>query len=460
MALTTVPLLFVLVGLTFYIVLAGADFGAAIWQITAEQTPEGRRIRDFAHNVMAPVWEANHVWLIFVLTVTWTAYPGAFGSIASTLSVALILAALGIVIRGAAYAVSAGASGPWQVRELDIVSALASIVTPFALGACLGGIASGRVPYGNAEGDLVSSWLNPTSVVIGALAIAISAYLAAVYLCDDAQRREEHDLVAPYRRRALGAGTVAGLLAVAGLVVLDSDAHPLYRELVAGPGLPAVIVSGASGVAALGLVLLRRFQVARHAAALAVAAIVAGWALAQQPRLLPGLTVDQAAAPHGTLIAVVVAVAAGGVVVLPSLLLLAATEHRRPAGLRRTRRRRRRRSRAGSRSRLHREAPSGPLRGPRRRLPARRLRVPDRRRGGLGPRDRRDDAARGDRVRPGGHRARTARRRCSLRTAPLRPRDRRHATYARAATVSNSRSGPSSCSSTWSTSWRSRSRRT
>jgi cytochrome bd ubiquinol oxidase subunit II len=320
--LTAVPLVFVLVGLTFYIVLAGADFGAAIWQISARQTQEGRRIRDFAHNVMAPVWEANHVWLIFVLTVTWTAYPAAFGSIASTLSIALILAALGIVIRGAAYAVSAGASRPRQVLDLDVVSALSSIVTPFTLGACLGGIASGRVPYGNAKGDLVSSWLNPTSAVVGALAIAISAYLAAVYLSDDAQRRGEHDLVAPYRRRALGAGALAGLLAVAGLVVLHRDAHPLYRELVAGAGFPAVIVSGAAGVAALGLVLRRRFLLARYAAALAVAAMVAGWALAQKPRLLPGLTVDQAAAPTGTLIAVVVAVAGGAVVVLPSLLLL------------------------------------------------------------------------------------------------------------------------------------------
>src|SRR4051794_33453292 len=247
MALTAVPLLFVLVGLTCYIVLAGADFGAAIWQITAPQTRDGRRIRDFAHNVMAPVWEANHVWLIFVLTVTWTAYPAAFGSIASTLSIALIVAVLGIVIRGAAYAVSAGTSGPRQVRKLDFVSAISSIVTPFALGACFGAIASRRVPYGQAQGDLVSSWLNPTSVVIGALAIAISAYLAAVYLCDDAQRRGEHDLVAPYRWRALGAGTAAGLLALAGLAVLHRDAHPLYRELIAGPGLPAVIASAAAG---------------------------------------------------------------------------------------------------------------------------------------------------------------------------------------------------------------------
>ena len=322
MALTAAPLVFVLVGLTCYIVLAGADFGAAMWQITAPQTREGRRIRDFAHNVMAPVWEANHVWLIFVLTVTWTAYPAAFGSIASTLSIALIVAALGIVIRGAAYAVSAGTSGPRQVRDLDFVSAISSIVTPFALGACLGGIASGRVPYGKAHRDLVSSWLNPTSAVVGALAIAISAYLAAVYLCDDAQRRGELSLVAPCRRRALGAGTVAGLLALAGLGVLQRDAHQLYRELIAGPGLPAVIVSGVAGVSGIWLLLRRRFQLARLAAALAVAATVAGWALAQQPQFLPGLTVEQAAAPRATLIAVIIAVAGGGTVVIPSLVVL------------------------------------------------------------------------------------------------------------------------------------------
>src|SRR3954466_6674268 len=91
MSLESIPLVFVLVGLALYIVLAGADFGAAIWQVTAPRSPQGRNVRDFAHNVMAPVWEANHVWLIFVLTVTWTAYPAAFGSIASTLSIALIV---------------------------------------------------------------------------------------------------------------------------------------------------------------------------------------------------------------------------------------------------------------------------------------------------------------------------------------------------------------------------------
>jgi len=321
-ALADVPMVFILVGLVFYIVLAGADFGAALWQVTAPRTPAGQRLRDLAHDAMAPVWEANHVWLIFVLTVTWTAYPAAFGSIASTLAVALSVAAFGIIVRGAAYALSSGTADPREIRRIDQASAISSFLTPFALGACIGALATGRVPYGNAKGDLFSSWLNPTSIFIGVLAVVFSAYLAAVYLSADAVRHGQHDLVEPFRRRALGAGTLAGALSVAGLVVLHDDAHGLYRDLVAGAGLPAVIVSVLAGAATLGLVARRRFEPARYGAALAVTAIVAGWALAQQPRFLPGLTIEQAAAPHDALVAIIVAVVGGAIILFPSLTLL------------------------------------------------------------------------------------------------------------------------------------------
>jgi len=321
MSLSEVPLLFVLAGLALYVVLAGADFGAALWQLSAPRTPAGERLRTLAHDAMGPVWEANHVWLIFVLTVTWTAYPAAFGSLASTLSIPLSVAAFGIIVRGAAYAMSSGTADPRELRRIDTASAISSVLAPFALGACVGALASGRVPYGNAAGDLWSSWLSPTSILVGAAAVVFSAYLAAVYLCADAVRRGQPDLVAPFRRRALGAGAVAGALAVAGLVVVHGDAHPLYRGLVTD-GLPAVVVSVLAGGATVALVLARRFEPARLTAALAVAAIVAGWALAQQPRFLPGLTVDQAAAPHDTLVAIVVAVLAGGAVLFPALGLL------------------------------------------------------------------------------------------------------------------------------------------
>jgi cytochrome d ubiquinol oxidase subunit II len=322
MHLYEIPLIFVLAGLVLYTVLAGADFGAGFWQLTAGSGPRGERIRDHAHHSMATVWEANHVWLIFVLTVFWTTYPTAFGSIASTLSVALFVAGGGIIFRGAAYALRAGTTSAREVRLVDTVSALSSILTPFALGAAVGGIASRRVPVGNAAGNLITSWTGPTSILIGVLAVATSAYLAAVYLAADAARLGEDELEQRFRARALGAGLAGGAIAVGGLAVLHADAHPLYHQLLDGDGLPALIVSVLAGLATLGLVWARRLQPARYTAALAVAAIIAGWALAQRPFLLPGLTIRQAAAPHETLVAVIVAVLVGGAILFPSLGLL------------------------------------------------------------------------------------------------------------------------------------------
>src|SRR5205085_1308396 len=154
-----------------------------------------------------------------------------------------------------------------------------------------GGIASGRVPVGNAAGGLFSSWLNGTSILIGVLAVATGAYLAAVFLSGDSARAGDDELAAAFRRRALASGVVAGAVAFGGFFVLRADAHALFHQLVAGRALPALVVSAVGGVVTLGLVWLRRFEPARYTAAVAVAAIVAGWALAQSPRLLPGLTV-------------------------------------------------------------------------------------------------------------------------------------------------------------------------
>jgi cytochrome bd-type quinol oxidase subunit 2 len=252
------PLCFVLIGLVLYVVLAGADFGAGFWQLLA-RGPRGARIRDHTHHAMAPVWEANHVWLIFVITVTWTAYPTAFGAIASTLSVPLFIAAVGIILRGASYALRAGASTARETRTIDTVFAVSSVLTPFALGTMIGAIASQRVPVGNAAGHLFSSWLNPTSVTVGVLAVATSAYLAAVFLAADADRAGDAELVADFRTRALAAGLVAGMIALGAFAVLHSDAHRLYERLLRGDALVAVIVSALAGLATLELVRRRGF---------------------------------------------------------------------------------------------------------------------------------------------------------------------------------------------------------
>ena len=322
MHLYELPLLFALIGLAFYTVLAGADFGAGWWQLAAGKGPDADSIRNHAHRAMGPVWEANHVWLIFVITVVWTAYPVAFGSIASTLSIPLFIAAVGIIFRGTAYALRAGASTKRELSAIDTAFALSSILTPFALGAVIGGIASLRVPVGNAAGDPWTSWLNPTSILIGVLAVVTAAYLAAVFLCADAARLGDPELERKFRTRALAAGLVSGAIALAGLPVLRFDAEPLYYRLLEGRGLIGLIASIVAGCATLALVWWKRYEASRYTAALAVAAIIAGWALAQSPVFLEGLTVREAAAGRETLVAVVVAVLAGAVILFPSLALL------------------------------------------------------------------------------------------------------------------------------------------
>jgi len=321
MALACLALM--MAGLTAYGLLAGADFGAGFWDLTAGGARRGGGVRGMVKRSMSPVWEANHVWLIFVLVIFWTAFPKAFGSVTSTLYVPLFGAVVGIVLRGTAFALRGEAATIGETRALGAVFALSSVVTPFFMGTALGGIASGRVPVGNAAGDPISSWVNPTSLLVGALAVATGAYLSAVFLTGDSHRAELPDMVAAFRRRAFGAGAVAGLLTLGGLAVLNSDAPRLFDGLTSGAGLAAAIVSGLAGAATLALLWLGRFFLARFTAALAVVGVTAGWAFAQRPDLLPGaLTLDQAAAGDATLTALLVTVAGGMVLLVPSLWLL------------------------------------------------------------------------------------------------------------------------------------------
>jgi cytochrome bd ubiquinol oxidase subunit II len=323
--LADVPMVFILVGIAAYTVLSGADFGAGLWTLV----PGGGRAgaaatRDHTRHAIGPVWEANHVWLIFVLTVAWTCYPGAFGSIVSTLAVPLLIAAIGIIFRGTAYALRSQFSRDEEhgVRLVEYLFALSSVLTPFALATVIGAIATGRVPVGNARGDLVTSWLNPVSVLAGVLAVAFSGYLAAVYLAADARRLAERALVHDFRIRALASGVVAGGLALAGLLVIRVSAVSLWHGLTSGLGLALVLLSALAGVVTMVLVFFERFGPARVSAALAVAAVIAGWAAAQSPLVLPGLTVAEAAAGRSTLIATIVGVAVGAVVLVPSLAVL------------------------------------------------------------------------------------------------------------------------------------------
>lgn len=311
------------VGLTAYVVLAGADFGAGLWDLTAGGARRGGPIRGLIQRSMSPVWEANHVWLIFVFTLLWTAFPVAFASAASTLYVPLTVAAIGIIFRGTAFALRGEAATIGEARVLGGLFATSSVLVPFALGSAVGAVASGRVPVGNAAGDPISSWLSPTGVLIGLLSVATGAYLSAVFLSADAERTGRPELVEACRRRAIGAAVVAGTIAFAGLFVLHADAPRLFHDLTRGPGLVLVVLSATSGVVTLALLRLAHVHAARFTAAAAVACLVAGWAVAQSPQMLPpGLTIQEAAAGPATLQAALIAAGIAVLVLGPSLLLL------------------------------------------------------------------------------------------------------------------------------------------
>jgi cytochrome bd ubiquinol oxidase subunit II len=316
------------VGVTLYAVFGGADFGAGFWTLVAGGGERGKRARALIDWAIGPVWESNHVWLIFILVVLWTAFSEAFASIMSTLFIPLSLAALGIVLRGAGFAFHRVAARASARRLATGAFALSSVLTPFFMGTVAGAVASERVPIGNAKGDPVTSWLNPVSLVIGVLFVAAGAYLAAVFLASDARRFGDPVLERYFVVRALGAAVAAGVVAVAGIVVLHSDARYIYDGLV-DEGLPLVITSGVCGAAALLLLWRHARRGVRVLAVGAVVAVIWGWGVAQYPYLLPQtLTIDEGAASSETLTSLLVVFGVALLVVVPALALLYTLDQR------------------------------------------------------------------------------------------------------------------------------------
>ena len=312
-----------ILALTAYAVLGGADFGAGFWDLTAGGPERGARLRGLVKRSMGPVWEANHVWLIVVLVVMWTCFPHAFGPLMETLYVPLFLAAVGIILRGAAFALRGEAATISEARALGATFALSSLLVPFFLGCTVGAVASGQVPAEGDPGEPFSSWTGSTSILIGSLSVASGAYIAAIFLAADAARAGMPDLVEAFRRRALGAAVVAGALAIGGLAVVESDAPELYEGLTSGVGLVMVIASALAGLVTLWLIWSGRFAIARYTSAVAVGAILAGWAVAQRPDFLPGeLSFQDAAAGDPTLIATLIALGVALAVLVPAIALL------------------------------------------------------------------------------------------------------------------------------------------
>jgi cytochrome d ubiquinol oxidase subunit II len=308
-------------GATLYAVFGGADFGAGLWDLIAGDAAKGRRPRALIERSLTPVWEANHVWLIFILVVLWTAFPEAFGAIMSTLYVPLTLAAFGIVLRGAGFAFRESIRSLEAQRALGATFAISSVLTPFFMGTVVGAIADGNVPAGG-DGDAFSSWLAPLPLFTGGLFVASGAYIAAIFLVADARRAGDAGLESYFARRALIAALVAGAFAVAGLFVLDADSSYVYDRLT-DQALPLVVASALCGLGVLVMLVRGARRGLRPLAIGAVVAVVWGWGVAQFPYLLPSaLKISESAAPPETLAAVIVVFLIAAVVVLPALGLL------------------------------------------------------------------------------------------------------------------------------------------
>jgi cytochrome d ubiquinol oxidase subunit II len=307
--------------ITLYATFGGADFGAGFWNLVAGGDVRGERPRQLIEDSITPVWESNHVWLVLALVLFWTAYPEAFAAVVSAQAVPLWLAAFGIVLRGAAFAFGKEVQRLSARRALGAIFALSSLLTPFFMGCVVGGIAAGAVPA-NATHSSSASWTGATSILSGFVFVGACAYLAAVYLVHEAQRREDTQLQRYFIHRAQLAGVVTGVVSLVTLASLRSANAQTFDRLT-GRALPLLILTGVCGLVVLAQLTLRRLRGVREVAWVGVAAIVWGWGVAQYPTVLPGssLTLSNGAtgATLNTLVVLAVVVL---IVVGPSFLLL------------------------------------------------------------------------------------------------------------------------------------------
>lgn len=309
-----------LCGVIAYGVLGGADFGGGIWDLCAAG-PRKQEQRAAIARAMGPVWEANHVWLIFVIVLLFTAFPAAYAALSVALFGVFHLVLIGITLRGAAFVFRGPKTGSRDAGMWGTVFGVASVMTPVLLGMAVGAVSSGelRIHAGQIVLGQVLPWLAPVSLIIGALALALCAYLAAVYLINETQGTLQED----FRRRALLAGTVVVGLAILLLPLLARETPHLWAGLTSLRAAP-VFLTGIAAALLSGLALWRRrHRLARASAIIQVALLLAGWGLAQHPYLIyPDMTLPDAAAGEPTLLFVVWAVPLGLLLLLPSLWLL------------------------------------------------------------------------------------------------------------------------------------------
>jgi cytochrome bd ubiquinol oxidase subunit II len=313
--------------LNAYAIMGGADFGGGVWDLFASGSRK-REQRTLIADAIGPIWEANHVWLILVVVLLFTCFPPAFAELMTTLHIPLSVMLIGVVLRGSAFTFRSYDSQRDEVqRRWGRIFAVASLLTPWMLGVCLGAVASGDVgavmdaPNAWAYDRFVGAWLSWFAMGVGLLALTLFAFLAAVYLTLEAR---DPELREDFRRRALIAAAAVFVAAFGVLGIAYVEAPRVHLGLTSSPwAIPLQIATGVAAVTTIWSLWTRRFVLARFAAAAQVSLIIWGWAAAQFPLLIPpNLTIADAASPDATLRLVLIGLVGGFAILIPSLIYL------------------------------------------------------------------------------------------------------------------------------------------
>ena len=313
---------FLLLSLTCYVLTGGADYGAGVWYLFANG-PSSRAQRALIHQALAPIWEVNHVWLILILVILFTAFPAAFAAIMTALHIPMTLLLIGIVLRGTAFVFTGDGKGSGQSSApWDAGFAAASLLAPFLLGVTIGAISSGAFNAApNFAERFLHPWLQPFPLAVGAFTVALVAYLAAVYLILEAHDEAIQDV---FRRRAVATGLLVGGLGALVLLLARAGAPLIWDHLTHSlRGIVAQGVTAMTGIAAIWFLWQTQYRRARVCAVAQVTVTIWTWALALFPHLVPpDFTIFNAAAPTATLQMLVVALTAGALLLFPALYYL------------------------------------------------------------------------------------------------------------------------------------------
>jgi cytochrome bd ubiquinol oxidase subunit II len=307
-----------------YAALGGADFGGGIWDLFSLGTQQQDERRQLIDRAVGPVWEANNVWLIYLVVGLYTAFPVVAATLATALFIPFSLALIGVVLRGASFAFHTHLGGAITVKEIwGRVFGIASAITPFLFGTCAAAVASGKIRVQQGiPVALWSAWLTPFALTIGAMGLALCATIAPIYLTVEAQRANNEKLMHLFRKRAFIGGGFLAALSILGLVLAPSEAPLLWRGML-DHAIWAVIVVFLIGVLTAGALFYRHYRLARILIVLETGALLGTWGLAQLPYIVPpDLTVTAAASPPTTLWEFFISALIGMLVLIPSLWFL------------------------------------------------------------------------------------------------------------------------------------------